>query len=389
MRTASTRDDVDALVVVYVPPVAATGTEHAQGLRAAAAGFAHSGPGHVSRGGRTDGAPCGARTGRGRRTRVRSVVPHSGASGRRARARGPVRRVARPANRRRARPDVRGSARRPGRGAPFHRRGAEPVRSRARAHRRGGRHAAALLRHRHGRLSRRGVGGGGGAGCRRGRLPGGAEILRRVAAAPPGPVRSAARDRSRRPARRGVRGPLVHRRAVAVRPGDGAARPSEVPTVFTITADPSFGALVSFGIGGVATELLAGPRVPRRPADRRRCRRADRGTAGGAAPAGVPRCPAGRSRPTRRPGAATIRARRRPTRASRPAAAASAGRAGRNRCGGRHGADRPTAGPRGHPPSTRRRERTAARYTDRNSKGPGPPRGRPGPSGTRRLLQRR
>ena len=36
VRTASTRDDVDALVVVYVAPVAATGTEHAQGLRAAA-----------------------------------------------------------------------------------------------------------------------------------------------------------------------------------------------------------------------------------------------------------------------------------------------------------------------------------------------------------------
>jgi acyl-CoA synthetase (NDP forming)/GNAT superfamily N-acetyltransferase len=31
---------------------------------------------------------------------------------------------------------------------------------------------------------------------------------------------------------------------------------SEVPTVFRITADPSFGALVSFGIGGMATELL-------------------------------------------------------------------------------------------------------------------------------------
>ncbi len=31
---------------------------------------------------------------------------------------------------------------------------------------------------------------------------------------------------------------------------------AEVPTVFRITADPSFGALVSFGIGGVATELL-------------------------------------------------------------------------------------------------------------------------------------
>jgi hypothetical protein len=31
---------------------------------------------------------------------------------------------------------------------------------------------------------------------------------------------------------------------------------STVPTVLAITSDPSFGALVSFGIGGVATELL-------------------------------------------------------------------------------------------------------------------------------------
>ena len=29
-----------------------------------------------------------------------------------------------------------------------------------------------------------------------------------------------------------------------------------MPTVFGITADPSFGAIVSFGLGGVATELL-------------------------------------------------------------------------------------------------------------------------------------
>jgi acyl-CoA synthetase (NDP forming)/ribosomal protein S18 acetylase RimI-like enzyme len=34
------------------------------------------------------------------------------------------------------------------------------------------------------------------------------------------------------------------------------AERTEVPTVFRITADPSFGVLVSFGIGGVATELL-------------------------------------------------------------------------------------------------------------------------------------
>ena len=31
---------------------------------------------------------------------------------------------------------------------------------------------------------------------------------------------------------------------------------AEVSSVFTISADPSFGVLVSFGIGGVATELL-------------------------------------------------------------------------------------------------------------------------------------
>jgi len=34
------------------------------------------------------------------------------------------------------------------------------------------------------------------------------------------------------------------------------ARKSLLPTVFGITADPSFGAIVSFGLGGVATELL-------------------------------------------------------------------------------------------------------------------------------------
>ncbi len=47
-----------------------------------------------------------------------------------------------------------------------------------------------------------------------------------------------------------VAGPWLYVQAMAAR--DRA----EVPTVFTVTADPSFGALVSFGIGGVATELL-------------------------------------------------------------------------------------------------------------------------------------
>jgi len=47
-----------------------------------------------------------------------------------------------------------------------------------------------------------------------------------------------------------IAGPWLHVQAMA--PRDRA----EVPTVFGITSDTSFGALVSFGIGGVATELL-------------------------------------------------------------------------------------------------------------------------------------
>ena len=47
-----------------------------------------------------------------------------------------------------------------------------------------------------------------------------------------------------------ITGPALHVQAMA--PPDCA----DVSTVFTITADPTFGVLVSFGIGGVATELL-------------------------------------------------------------------------------------------------------------------------------------
>ncbi len=47
-----------------------------------------------------------------------------------------------------------------------------------------------------------------------------------------------------------IAGPSLHVQAMA--PADCA----DVSTVFTISADPSFGVLVSFGIGGVATELL-------------------------------------------------------------------------------------------------------------------------------------
>ena len=47
-----------------------------------------------------------------------------------------------------------------------------------------------------------------------------------------------------------IAGPWLYIQAMASR------EDTEVSTVFAITADPSFGALVSFGIGGVATELL-------------------------------------------------------------------------------------------------------------------------------------
>jgi hypothetical protein len=47
-----------------------------------------------------------------------------------------------------------------------------------------------------------------------------------------------------------VTGPPLYVQAMA--PRDHA----EVSTIFGITADPSFGALISFGIGGIATELL-------------------------------------------------------------------------------------------------------------------------------------
>jgi acyl-CoA synthetase (NDP forming) len=49
---------------------------------------------------------------------------------------------------------------------------------------------------------------------------------------------------------RPVTGPSLHVQGMAP-PGC-----ADVSTVFTISADPSFGVLVSFGIGGVATELL-------------------------------------------------------------------------------------------------------------------------------------
>ena len=47
-----------------------------------------------------------------------------------------------------------------------------------------------------------------------------------------------------------ITGPSLHVQAMA--PADRA----DVSTVFTVRADPTFGALVSFGIGGVATELF-------------------------------------------------------------------------------------------------------------------------------------
>ena len=62
----------------------------------------------------------------------------------------------------------------------------------------------------------------------------------------------------------GVAGPWLDVQAMAPRDR------SDVSTVFAISADPSFGVLVSFGIGGVATELreivnTCGSRSFRRP----------------------------------------------------------------------------------------------------------------------------
>ena len=166
---------------------------------------------------------------------------------------------------------------------------------------------------------------------------------------------------------------------------------AEVPTVFRISADPSFGALVSFGIGGVATELLddrAYRAVPLTDADAADLIAAPRAGAaaamGTAVPGVVARAPLVDLALRLSALADDL------PEVARAAAAAGAGRAGGHRCDRGHGADRPAAGPRGHPPST------SATLSGRQ---PGTPTGtvkdrvhpaaRPGPSGTRRLLRRR
>ncbi len=92
----------------------------------------------------------------------------------------------------------------------------------------------------------------------------------------------------------------------------GSADRGTVSTVLGVTADQSFGALVSFGIGGVATELLddlAFQAVPLTDADA-----ADLldGPAGRAAAHRLPRGRGSGSDRVAGPGAAPVRARRRP-----------------------------------------------------------------------------
>ena len=69
-----------------------------------------------------------------------------------------------------------------------------------------------------------------------------------------------------------ITGPALYVQAIA--PRDHA----EVSTIFAITSDPSFGALISFGIGGIATELL-NDRAYRRATHRCRRGRTDQCTA--------------------------------------------------------------------------------------------------------------
>ena len=99
MRAAVARPDVDAVVVVYVPPVATAGTGARGGV--AGGGGRVGNPGGDARSWRwTDYRStwrCRDRT--ARRPRVGAVLPHPGARGRRARARRPVRRLAGPTGR--------------------------------------------------------------------------------------------------------------------------------------------------------------------------------------------------------------------------------------------------------------------------------------------------
>ena len=163
--------------------------------------------------------------------------------------------------------------------------------------------------------------GGGGARPPEPRLPGGAQGHRGAPAAPPRARRGAPRHRRRRRAARRLRGD--GRPARRARPGASSCRrwrPPAWPPGCATVEDPLFGPVVSFGLGGVATDLL-GDRSLRRPAaDRRRPRaawsaavraaplllghggstpvdvRRARGPAGPAGPAGRRRARGGRAR---------------------------------------------------------------------------------------------
>ena len=103
-----------------------------------------------------------------------------------------------------------------------------------------------------------------------------------------------------------ITGPALYVQAMA--PRDHA----EVSTIFGITSDPSFGALISFGIGGIATELLndrAYRAVPLTDVD---ASRTDQCTACGATARWLPGHPACRNGAPGRPRIEVVHVGRRP-----------------------------------------------------------------------------
>ena len=275
VRAAVARPDVDALVVVYVPIVATPGA----GARGGAAGGGQpghrAGAHHLPGRRRAGGAPGRAGRRRQRRARVGAVLPHPGAGGGRAGPRGAVRRVADPSGRRRS-PTCPGSTpTRPGRCWP----GCAVRTIRARAL------TDAELTDTAGLLRDP-------AGCRTGRSARAAEA---VAAADeigyPVALKSFDDSLRHRIDQSGVRLGLINadqvhgrlrrpvrdRRPVAVRAGDGAARPRRGVHGLRDQRRPVLRR------AGLVRDRRGGHRTARRPglpggaADRRRRRRADLG----------------------------------------------------------------------------------------------------------------
>ena len=178
----------------------------------------------------------------------------------------------------------------------------------------------------------------------------------------------------RRPADGGLRRPVGGRRTVAVRAGDGRAGPRPRCRRCSGSAPTRRSARWSRSASAAwrpnccddrayravpltdadAADLIAAPRAAPLLDGYRGARPVVRGAAG-------------------RPGAAAVRAGRRPARGRRPAAAAGAGRTGRHRGDRRHGPDRAAAGSAGHPAPA---GRLAPAAVGDRLPGRGPPRGR-------------